>query len=67
MNDLYVVYRDTFMWVRAFEVPGGLIFTTGFISEHDNSTAGITSCFVPMSRKEIATYVNECERTGHAA
>jgi hypothetical protein len=61
MKDIYLVYRDDFMWVRAFEVPGGFIFTTGFSGE-DNATAGITSCFVPMSPRDLKAYIDDCER-----
>jgi hypothetical protein len=61
MNTLYDVYRDNFIWIRAFEVPGGFIFTTGFSGE-DNSTAGITSCFVPMSRSDSKAFIDDCER-----
>jgi hypothetical protein len=60
LNKLHKVYISPNLWIRALEVPGGLLFITDTAPESgDTSASGVTSTFIPMTGGEIVAYLRK--------
>lgn len=54
MNLLHEIFNSSDLWIRALQVPGGMLLITESHRESGNGIAtGVSTTFVPMSHESM--------------
>jgi hypothetical protein len=58
VNLLHEIFISSDLWIRALQVPGGMLLITESQKENDNGTAiAVASTFVPMSHENMLAFL----------